>query len=180
MQSPGAGCQPSMHHRPPLYARSPSFRAWTILTNRISRPKISTVAERPVATRRQQQRDAFDASGNGTAMIAKTILTSYPMGAIIIDNLTDIVQTSDVQWHMRLFNTVCAAFYSGGHHMTDPQYKALLSNLGDFNAACPSGDFLSGDLADLNEAYPSGDFLQRCFFLCVNQFSLQSSLGLFV
>ena len=42
---PEDGCQFSMLWRPPRYARSsPSFRALTILTNRISRPKASAAA----------------------------------------------------------------------------------------------------------------------------------------
>jgi len=47
---PEDGCQFSMLWRPPRYARSsPSFRALTILTNRISRPKASAAAARLVA-----------------------------------------------------------------------------------------------------------------------------------
>lgn len=47
---PEEGCQFSMLWRPPRYARSsPSFRALTILTNRISRPKASAAAARLVA-----------------------------------------------------------------------------------------------------------------------------------
>ena len=88
-----AGCQFSMLWRPPRNARSPSFRALIILTNRISRPKISAAAARLATTYRpdhgrtptmarcrrfRRLRHAFDASGIPTSLTtSRTLTTTY-------------------------------------------------------------------------------------------------------
>ena len=139
-----AGCQFSMLWRPPRNARSPSFRALIILTNRISRPKISAAAAQLATT-------CWPHADHGKVLTHSTSVACLQRlwHTNILDNFTDINNNVradfDIPQHMRPFNNVSAAFSavtsSKDYRVASLQYKALLSSSGDFTAACPSGPF---------------------------------------